>query len=59
MFRVRNEKDVRKGKLLFEDRESLGSEFKQPPKAEEGQELDPPWKSPEEAGSIATLSLSS
>lgn len=45
--------------LLFEDRESPGSEFKQPPEAEEGQELDPPWKSPEEAGSIATLSLSS
>lgn len=56
---MRNKTDVRKGELLFEDRESPRSEFKQPPEAEEGQELDPPWKSPEEAGSIATLSLSS
>lgn len=56
---MRNETDVRKRELLFEDRESSGSEFKQPPEAEEGQALDYPWKSPEKAGSIATLSLSS
>lgn len=60
-LRVRNETDVKKEEelamVLFEDRESPESQFKELPEGEEGKELGSPWKSPEEVGPIETLTL--